>query len=144
MLNYDQPSHIFPCILLTSNHLIFLVQFGINKHLCLFIPNCTWNHVITYTKQMILAKIALVSAQLPSYNYIDKFLLLTGRQCWTIPIMSSRNESVIHSLAYTGCFKMFSTTSCVRYWSWIILNSMYIFTLKCGDLKLTHLLISYF
>lgn len=28
--------------------------------------------------------------------------------------MSSRNESVIHSLAYTGCFKMFSTTSCVR------------------------------
>ena len=36
-------------------------------YLCLFIPNCTWNHVITYTKQMILAKIALVSAQLPSY-----------------------------------------------------------------------------
>ena len=96
MLNYDQPSHIFPCILLTSDHVIFLVQFGINKYLCLFIPNCTWNHVITYTKQMILAKIALVSAQLPSY--IDKFLLLTGRQCWTIPIMSSRNESVIHSL----------------------------------------------
>ena len=73
--------------------MIFLVQFGINKHLlifqrpqialalrareillvfkkiylCLFIPNCTWNHVITYTKQIVLAKIALVSAQLPSY-----------------------------------------------------------------------------
>ena len=47
--------------------MIFLVQFGINKHLfffsdyklqillvfekiylCLFIPNCTWNHVTTY------------------------------------------------------------------------------------------------
>ena len=76
--------------------------------------------------------------------YIDKFLLLTGRQCWTIRIMSSRNESVIHSLAYTGCFKTFSTTSCVRYWSWIILYFMYIFILKCGDLKLTHLPISYF
>ena len=56
-----------------SNHMIFLVQFGINKHFskttkytrpmgsctfvglskiysCLFIPNCTRNHVITYTK----------------------------------------------------------------------------------------------
>ena len=71
MLNYDRPSRIFPCILLTRNHMIFLVQFGINKHLlifskttnrtrpkgscnfvsllkiysCLFIPNCTRNHV---------------------------------------------------------------------------------------------------
>ena len=75
MFNYDKPSRIFPCILLTRNHMIFLVQFGINKHLlifqrpqialslqarpillvfekiysCLFIPNCTRNHVITYT-----------------------------------------------------------------------------------------------
>ena len=67
MFNYDKPSRIFPCILLTRNHTIFLVQFGINKHLlifskttnraraillvfnsCLFIPNCTRNHVITY------------------------------------------------------------------------------------------------
>ena len=30
MLNYDEPSRIFPCILLTRNHMIFLVQFGIN------------------------------------------------------------------------------------------------------------------
>ena len=63
-------------ILLIRNHMIFLVIFGINKHLriffqilqitlalraratflvfekiysCLFIPNCTRNHVITYT-----------------------------------------------------------------------------------------------
>ena len=76
MFNYDKPSCIFPCILLTRNHMIFLVQFGINKHLlifskttnctcpkgscnfvskkiylCLFIPNCTRNHVITYTNK---------------------------------------------------------------------------------------------
>ena len=66
---------IFSCMLLISNHMNFLVQFGTNKHLeifqrsqialalrapaifvslCkiysyLFIPNCTRNHVITYT-----------------------------------------------------------------------------------------------
>ena len=76
MFNYDKPSRIFPCMLLTRNHMIFLVEFGINKQLliffkdhkiaralgartillvyrkiysCLFIPNCTRNHVITYT-----------------------------------------------------------------------------------------------
>ena len=32
MFNYDKPSRIFPCILLTRNHMISLVQFGINKH----------------------------------------------------------------------------------------------------------------
>ena len=36
MLNYDKPSRIFPCILLTRNHMIFLVHFGINKHLSIF------------------------------------------------------------------------------------------------------------
>ena len=36
MLNYDKPSGIFPYILLTRNHMIFLVQFGINKHLLIF------------------------------------------------------------------------------------------------------------
>ena len=76
MFNYDKPSRIFLCILLTGNHMIFLVQFGINKHLlifsktanctrptgscillvfkkiysCSFIPNCARNHVITSTK----------------------------------------------------------------------------------------------
>ena len=71
MLNYDKLSHIFSCLLLTCNHMIFLIQFGINKHLlrpqialalwartillekkiysCSFIPNCTQDHVITYT-----------------------------------------------------------------------------------------------
>ena len=33
MFNYDKPSRIFPSILLTRNHMIFLVQIGINKHL---------------------------------------------------------------------------------------------------------------
>ena len=43
MLNYDKPSRIFPCILLTGNHMIFLVQFGINEHLLIFskTTNCT-------------------------------------------------------------------------------------------------------
>ena len=151
MLNYDKPSRIFPCILLTRNHMIFLVQFGINKHLLIFskTTNCTrptgscnfvslWKNllVLIYSKLHLKSCDYLYKADCFSQNrtglssitiiYIDKFLLLTGRQCWTIPIMSSRNESVIHSLAYTGCFKTFSTTSCVRYWSWIILNSMYI------------------
>ena len=36
MFNYGKPSRIFPCILLTHNHMIFLVQFGINKHLLIF------------------------------------------------------------------------------------------------------------
>ena len=43
MFNYDKPSRVFPCILLTGNHMIFLVQFGINKHLLIFskTANCT-------------------------------------------------------------------------------------------------------
>ena len=77
MLNYDKLPRIFSCLLLTRNHMIFLVQFGINKHLlifqrpqiaralrartillvfkkifsCLFILNCTRNHVITHTNR---------------------------------------------------------------------------------------------
>ena len=43
LLNYDKPSRIFTCILLTRHHVIFLVQFGINKHLSIFskTTNCT-------------------------------------------------------------------------------------------------------
>ena len=36
LLNYDKPSRIFPFMLLTRNHMIFLVQFGINKQLLIF------------------------------------------------------------------------------------------------------------
>ena len=41
--NYDKLSRIFSCILLIRNHMIFLVQFGINKHLLIFskTTNCT-------------------------------------------------------------------------------------------------------
>ena len=34
--NYDKLSRIFSCMLLIRNHMIFLVQFGINKHLSIF------------------------------------------------------------------------------------------------------------
>ena len=61
---------IFPCILLTRNHMIFLVKFGNKQALvnffkdhkllvfkkiysCLFIPNCTQNYVITYTNRSV-------------------------------------------------------------------------------------------
>ena len=36
MLTYDELSRIFSCILLTRNHMIFLVQFGINKQPLIF------------------------------------------------------------------------------------------------------------
>ena len=75
MFNYDKPSRIFPCILLTRNHMISsaiwnkqaLVHFFQRPQIalalrvraillvfkkiysCLFIPNCTRNHAITYT-----------------------------------------------------------------------------------------------
>ena len=74
MFNYDKPSRIFPCILLTRNHMISsaiwnkqaLVNFFQRPQIalalrvrairvfkkiysCLFIPNCTRNHAITYT-----------------------------------------------------------------------------------------------
>ena len=73
MLDYDKLSRIFSCLLLTRNHMIFLVQFGTNKHLliflkttncsllvfkniysCLFIPHCTRNQVITNTNLFFL------------------------------------------------------------------------------------------
>ena len=87
MFNYDKPSRIFLCILLTGNHMIFLVQFGINKHLlifsktanstslraraillvfknifsCLFIPNCARNLVITYPNWTPLGLITVIN-----------------------------------------------------------------------------------
>ena len=36
MLNYDKLPCIFSCLLLTRNHMIFFVQFGINKDLLNF------------------------------------------------------------------------------------------------------------
>ena len=89
MFNYDKPSRIFPCILLTRNHMIFLVQFGINKHLLIFskTTNCTRpmgsynfislkknllaliyrNHVTTYTNcTMFCSKLHLFPNQCES------------------------------------------------------------------------------
>ena len=34
--NYDKLSRIFLCILLIRNHIIFLMQFGINMHFEIF------------------------------------------------------------------------------------------------------------
>ena len=77
-VKYRSVTEIVTCILLTSNQMIFLVQFGINKHSqifqrlqialalraraiscslrkicsCLFIPNCPRNHLITYTNSL--------------------------------------------------------------------------------------------
>ena len=65
LLNHDKLSPIFSCILLIRNHMIFLVQFGINKRLLVFskTTNCTrptgscnfvslWNNllVLIYSK----------------------------------------------------------------------------------------------
>ena len=36
LLDYDELSRIVSCILLTRSRMIFLVQFGINKHLLIF------------------------------------------------------------------------------------------------------------
>ena len=52
MLNFDKPSRIFPCILLTRNHMIFLVQFGINKHLLIF--SKTTNFVSLWKNLLVL------------------------------------------------------------------------------------------
>ena len=43
LIIYDGPFRIFPCMLLTRNHMIFLVQFVITKHLLIFskTTNCT-------------------------------------------------------------------------------------------------------
>jgi len=49
-------------ILLISNHMVFLVQFGVNLHLwvfqkahsCKLIPNWTQNHMITYTNTTLV------------------------------------------------------------------------------------------
>ena len=50
MLNYDKPSRIFPCILLTRNHMIFLVQFGINKHLLIFSKTTNLGILLVFKK----------------------------------------------------------------------------------------------
>ena len=54
MLSYDEPSRIFPCILLTRNHMIFLVQFGINKHLLIFLGSQICQSLKKFTRAYLL------------------------------------------------------------------------------------------
>ena len=54
MLSYDEPSRIFPCILLTRNHMIFLVQFGINKHLLIFLRSQICQSLKKFTRAYLL------------------------------------------------------------------------------------------
>ena len=81
MFNYDEPSRIFPCILLTRNHMIFLVQFGINKHLLIFskTTNCTsptgsCNFVSLWKNLLVLIYSKLRSK---SCDYLYKTLLFS-------------------------------------------------------------------
>ena len=86
-VKYWSVTEIVACIFLTLNQMIFLVQFGINKHsqifqrlqialalraraifcslwkicLCLFIPNYTRNHLITYTNCTPLGPITITN-----------------------------------------------------------------------------------
>ena len=59
--NYDRLSRIFSFILLVRNHMIFLVQYGINKHLRLFVVF----EKITYSLLAYSFQIALEIMLLP-------------------------------------------------------------------------------
>ena len=119
--NYDKLSRIFSCILLTHNHTIFHVRFGINKqllifskttncsrptgwwnfvslwkfYLCLLVPNCTLNHVITYKK--------ICNETLELRSHIQDIIITcmsdNHRAQW--PVVSPRLDiSNIHELWY--------------------------------------------
>ena len=86
--------------------MIFLVQFGINKHSqifqrlqialalraraifcslwkicsCLFIPNCTRNHLITYTNITPLSSITIINPLLQWITYISYFNLFERKR----------------------------------------------------------------
>ena len=83
MLNYDRLSRIFSCLLLTRNHMISLVQFGINKHLLIFsnITNCTrptgsYNFFSLWKNLLVLIYSKLHSKSC-DYLYKCEFLLST-------------------------------------------------------------------
>ena len=89
-LDYDRPSRIFPCLLLTRNHMIFLVQFGINKHLLIFskTTNCTrptgsCNFVSLWKNLLVLIYSKLHSK---SCDYLYKYMSFAGctPQCLAI------------------------------------------------------------
>ena len=75
MLNYDKPSCIFSCKLLTHNHMIFLVQFGINKHLLIFSKTTNCPHPMGFCNFVSLKKLlVLIYSKLhwKSFDYLYK------------------------------------------------------------------------
>ena len=70
MLNYDKPSRIFPCILLTRNHMIFLVQFGINKHLLISSKTTTGScNFVSLSKNLLVLIYSKLHSKSCDYLY---------------------------------------------------------------------------
>ena len=80
---------IFSSVFLISNHMIFLVQFGLvqfqllvfkKDYSCLFIPNCTRNHVTTCTNMiMYLVRLMWKSAFDPN-SIFNRYSRLASRE----------------------------------------------------------------
>ena len=107
---------IFSCILLISNLMIFLVQFGINKHLkifklpncnfvslwkiylCLLIPNCTGNHVITYINNSILQYwLDYLPKSRPAFTLEKLFLRWSFKSLFSNKEMAKANTTTLYS-----------------------------------------------
>ena len=122
MLNFDEPSRIFPCILLTRNHMIFLVQFGINKHLLIFskTTNCTRptgscnfgslsKNLLVFIYSKLLSK---------SCDYLYEFLTLltvkwNQREFQTLEILASEQCLGWVGKTELGCFKAECCNICI-------------------------------
>ena len=72
----NQHGQIFSCILLTGNQMIFLVQFGINKHSWIFskTTNCTrptgWYNFVSLWKNLLLLIYSKLHSKWFDYLYI--------------------------------------------------------------------------
>ena len=78
----DKLSCIFSCIILARYHMIFLVQFGINKHLLIFSyetkctrPTGSWNFVSLW-KKFTLAYLFQIALEIMSLPIIINFCLM--------------------------------------------------------------------
>ena len=111
----NQHGEIFSCILSTGNQMNFLVQFGINKHSSifskttnctrptgscnfvslwkiysrLFIPNCTRNHLITYTNN-IHEKI--------SPCWLAESMPINTKQCKSLKFFERRKTKLVQKV----------------------------------------------
>ena len=81
MFNYDRPSRIFPCILLTCNHMIFLVQFGINKHLLIYSKTTNCTHPTGLCNFVSLTHAYLFQLNSKSCDYLYKELINVVLEC---------------------------------------------------------------